>query len=677
MLRLESVSVQFGMNIILDNISFALGDRERVAVVGRNGAGKTTMLKVAAGRLETDGGEVHLGKGQDIGFLEQERRANLDNTVWDEVFEELRPVLQLQSRAEAMISEAADIIVEQPDRAQAMFEEAETLSERFRRCDGYRAEAACGRVLSGMGFVQEDWQRQAAELSGGWQIRIGIARLLLRRPAFLLLDEPTNHLDLETRTWLLHELRDYPGGIAIISHDQDFLDRLVSRTVEVSRANIEEYSGGYTAYLKQRELRIEQLTAQAKHRDEERARIQSFINRFRAKATKAVQVQSRVKQLAKLPLIEVPDRLSDVHLEFPDPPPSGDPMMQLNDVGKSYGDLDVFTDLRASVYTGERILLVGPNGAGKSTLLKMMAGQLAPDTGGTQLGPGCRVAWFAQDQAEALNPEDTVLQATMAVDPLLSRQRARTILGSFLFSGDDVDKPCGVLSGGEKSRVALVRILLRRANLLLLDEPTNHLDIPTKDALRRALAAYKGAIVFVTHDRVFANGLAERVWEVGANTVVPHRGNLDDFLWERAIELGLVPRRAPGESAPDAWLLGGLPTAPGTDGSEGGKLARSGEAIGAESTARGNTSAALSWKERKKLKQVRSKAERELKELPAKIEVLETELAEFDRKLTDPAAAADWEGLFAVQKQRRIASDALDALYVRWQELESLVDGAE
>jgi len=674
MLRLESISVQFGSNFILENVNFSLGDRERVAVVGRNGAGKTTMLKVAAGRLEPEGGEVHLGKGQDIGFLEQERRADLENSIWEEVFAELAPILKLQSRAEEMMVQAADIIVEDPKRGEMMFAEAEVLSERFRRCDGYRAEAACGRVLSGMGFVREDWQRKAAELSGGWQIRIGLARLLLRRPSFLLLDEPTNHLDIETRTWLLHELKDYPGGIAIISHDQDFLDRLVGRTAEVSRATIEDYSGGYTSYLAQRELRIEQLTAQAKHREEERARIQSFINRFRAKATKAVQVQSRVKQLEKLPPIEVPDRLSDVRLEFPDPPPSGDPMMQFNDISKSYGDLNVFDQLRSSVYTGERILLVGPNGAGKSTLLKMMAGELGPDSGNLQLGPGCRVAWFAQDQAEALNPEDTVLQATMAADPMLTPQRARTILGSFLFRGDDIDKRCGVLSGGEKSRVALVRILLRRANLLLLDEPTNHLDIPTKDALRRALADYKGAIVFVTHDRRFANGLAERVWEVGGATVRPHRGNLDDFLWDRAIELGLVARRAPGESAPDAWLLGGLPTTTENSGEsgEGGRLAKSGEAVGSKAGPGNNAAGAESWKERKRIKAAQSKAARELRELPAKIEELETRIAELDVQLMDPEQASDWEGLFKVQEERRTAGEALDGLFERWEELEAL-----
>ena len=672
MLRLEGISVQFGMDFILEKVNFSLGDRERVAVVGRNGAGKTTLMKVAAGRLEADGGEVHLGRGQDIGFLEQERRANLKNTIWDEVFGELAPILKLQDRAEEIMAEAAEVIVEDPERGQVMFEEAEALSERFRRCDGYRAEAACGRVLSGMGFVRDDWQRKASELSGGWQIRIGLARLLLRRPSFLLLDEPTNHLDIETRTWLLHELKAYPGGIAIISHDQDFLDRLVGRTLEVSRASIEEYSGGYTAYLAQRELRIEQLTAQAKHREEERARIQSFINRFRAKATKAVQVQSRIKQLEKLPVIEVPDRLSDVRLEFPDPPPSGDPMMQFNDISKSYGDLEVFRDLRASVYTGERILLVGPNGSGKSTLLKMMAGELAPDGGGLQLGPGCRVAWFAQDQAEALNAEDTVLQATMAADPMLTPQRARTILGSFLFRGGDVDKQCGVLSGGEKSRVALVRILLRRANLLLLDEPTNHLDIPTKDALRRALADYKGAIVFVTHDRRFANGLAERVWEVGNSTVAPHRGNLDDFLWDRAVELGLVPRRAPGEAAPDAWLLGGLPAAKEDAGVESaGKLARSGEAVGAAQESGGSAGGAESWKERKRLKAGRLKAERELKELPGKIEALEGQVAALDSQLMDPELAADWEGLFKLQTKRRTAGEALEQLYERWEDLES------
>ena len=676
MLRLEDISVQFGPNFILESVSFQIGDRERVAIVGRNGAGKTTMMKVAAGRLEADGGDVHLGKGQDVGFLEQERRADLENTIWDEVFAELEPLLELQERADALITEASEVISDEPERGQALFEEAEVLSERFRRCDGYRAEAACGRVLSGLGFRREDWKRPAAELSGGWQIRIGLARLLLRRPSFLLLDEPTNHLDIETRTWLLHELKGYPGGIAIISHDRDFLDRLVTRTAEVSRGGVVDYAGGYSSYLKQRELRIEQLTAAAVHREEERARIQAFINRFRAKASKAVQVQSRVKQLEKLPPIEVPERLSEVRLEFPDPPPSGDPMMQLNDLTKSFGPLDVFRELRASVYSGERILLVGPNGAGKSTLLRMMAGQTTPDSGTIQLGPGCRVGWFAQDQAEALNPDDTVLSATMAADPLLTPQRARTILGSFLFQGDAVDKRIAVLSGGEKSRVALVRILLRRANLLLLDEPTNHLDIPTKDALQRALANYQGAIVFVSHDRTFSNGLAERVWEVGQGTVMAHRGNLDDFLWDRAVQLGVAPRRAPGEPAPDAWLLGGLPLPPdgGPGGEDGAALARSGAAIGSESGSSRSEGGAASWKERKKLKAARTKAEKELKTLPAKIEELESSIESFDSQLLDPELASDWEKLFAIQEERRKAAEELESLFARWEELEALTE---
>ena len=653
MLRLTDVTVQLGDRVLLDKATFEVNDRERVAVVGRNGAGKTTLLRVASGRLESDGGAVRLGRGQDLGFLAQEEVVDTQRTLWEEAFAAMEPTLKLQRRAEELLDRAASEA--DPDRQAQLLVEADELQERFRVRDGWQAEAACGRVLSGLGFARDSWERPCATFSGGWRVRIALARLLLERPTFLLLDEPTNHLDIETRTWLMHELRGWPGGVVVIGHDRDFLDRLVSRTVEVDDGALTSYAGGYTAYCEARALRIEQIKEAAAAREEERERLQAFINRFKGKPTKVSQVHDRQKKLARLPSIPVPVEHRATTLRFPEAPPSGEPMLELRDLHRSYGDVHVLTGADASVYRAERILLVGPNGAGKSTLLRLLAGRDVPDSGHVARGPGVRVAYFAQEQAEELDGEQTVLQAVSGIDPLLTEQRLRSVLGSFLFQGDDVHKPCRVLSGGERSRVALARILLARANLLLLDEPTNHLDIETKRVLADALKEYGGSILFVSHDRAFCDETADRVWEIGDGTVRPHNGNLDDFLWTRAEALGLG-RRAPGEKAPDAWLLGGLPAAADVVAAQQQVVAPV-DAGGADA-----------WKDRKKQQAEEHRRKKRLAALPAEIEALEAEQETIADAMV--AAAADWTELEKLQAQAAELEADLAAAYAEWEELE-------
>ena len=402
MLRLEGITVQLGERIVLDNVTFEVSDRERVAVVGRNGAGKTTLMRVASGQLPSDGGERSLGRGQDLGFLAQEESVDPTRTLWDEAFAALAPTLALRQQAEALLAQAG---AADPEQQAQLLSDADELQERFRARGGWQAEAACGRILSGLGFAQDQWDRLCSTFSGGWRVRIALARLLLIRPTFLLLDEPTNHLDLETRTWLLQELQRWDGSVVVIGHDRDFLDRLVTRTVEVDGGGLVSYKGGYTAYRKARALRIEQLEVAAEARKEERARLQAFIDRFRGKPTKVSQVHDREKKLARLPEIIVPVAHKSAHLRFPEAPPSGEPMLELRDLARAYGDLTVLEGVDASVYRADRILLVGPNGAGKSTLLRILAGRDAPDGGHVARGPGVRVAYFAQEQTEELDGE--------------------------------------------------------------------------------------------------------------------------------------------------------------------------------------------------------------------------------------------------------------------------------
>jgi ATP-binding cassette, subfamily F, member 3 len=408
------------------------------------------------------------------------------------------------------------------------------LQDRFHALDGYALDAQVGSVLTGLGFGKEDWARQTEEFSGGWQMRIALAKLLLAKPNLLLLDEPTNHLDLETRNWLEGYLRSYPFGYILISHDRYFLDVTIDRTVEIWNKRLTIYQGNYTKYLKQKEERRAQLMAAYRNQRERIEHIEAFINRFRYQATKAKQVQSRIKELEKIERIEVPEEEPVIHFRFPQPPPSGRMVAEAEGLAKRYGPKEVFSGARFNLSRGDRVALVGVNGAGKSTLIKLLTGEEAPSAGSIRLGHNVVAEYFAQDQYKALDPEARMLDDMSRGARRVPEVELRSLLGCFLFSGDDVFKPLGVLSGGERNRYALARILVSPANFLLLDEPTNHLDMRAKDVLLEALASYSGTVVFVSHDRYFIDRLATRVLEIEGGAVTAYEGNYEDYLRRKA-----------------------------------------------------------------------------------------------------------------------------------------------
>jgi ATP-binding cassette subfamily F protein 3 len=428
------------------------------------------------------------------------------------------------------------------------------LQERFHALDGYALDAQVGGVLTGLGFGKEDWARQTDEFSGGWQMRIALAKLLLAKPNLLLLDEPTNHLDLETRNWLEDYLRTYPFGYILISHDRYFLDVTIDRTVEIWNKRLNIYQGNYTKYLSQKDERRTQLQAAYRNQRDQIEHLEAFINRFRYQATKAKQVQSRIKELEKIERIEIPEEEPIIHFKFPQPPPSGRMVVEAKGLAKSYDSKQVLDKVKFSIERGDRVALVGVNGAGKSTLIRLMTGDEAPTAGTVRLGHNVVSEYFAQDQYKVLDGESRMLDDISRAAIRVPEQALRSLLGCFLFSGDDVFKPLGVLSGGERNRYALARILVSPSNFLLLDEPTNHLDMHAKDVLLEALAAFSGTVVFVSHDRYFIDRLATRVLEVESGAVTAYEGNYEDYLrWKEAqasaIQQDSHPKRSEGPAS--------------------------------------------------------------------------------------------------------------------------------
>jgi ATP-binding cassette subfamily F protein 3 len=412
---------------------------------------------------------------------------------------------------------------------EAVGERYSTLQERFHTLDGYALDAQVGSVLTGLGFGKEDWTRRTDEFSGGWQMRIALAKLLLAKPHLLLLDEPTNHLDLETRNWLEDYLRTYPFGYILISHDRYFLDVTIDRTVEIWNKRLTSYQGNFTKYLSQKDERRAQLQAAYNNQRQQIEHLEAFINRFRAQATKAKQVQSRIKELDKIERIELPEEEPVIHFKFPQPPPSGRVVVEAEDLAKSYGPKQVFSGARFTINRGDRVALVGVNGAGKSTLIRLLTGSEAPTSGTVRMGHNVVSEYFAQDQYKELDPEARMLDDISRAALKVPESELRSLLGCFLFRGDDVFKPLGVLSGGERNRYALARILVSPSNFLLLDEPTNHLDMRAKDVLLDAIAAFSGTVVFVSHDRDFIDRLATRIIEVEGGAVTCHEGNYEDY----------------------------------------------------------------------------------------------------------------------------------------------------
>lgn len=532
MIQLSGAGKRFGHKLLFENADWLITPNDRVGLVGANGTGKSTLMKVLAGLDTLDYGTLTIAKGTTAGYLPQDGLSLSGRTVFAEcmsVFDELRA---MEQELETLMHRIAEL-----DHTSAQYADVadryHRLEHEFQTRDGYSIEAEVGRVLMGLGFGKEDWQRQTEEFSGGWQMRLALAKLLLQQPNLLLLDEPTNHLDLEARNWLEDYLRNYLHALLLISHDRFFLDVTVNKIVEIWNKRLWFYTGNYDKYVTQKTQRNEQLQAAYRNQRDRIEQLEVFINRFRYQATKAKQVQSRIKELEKIERIEIPPEEKTIHFSFPQPKPSGRIVAEFNHVDKSYGTKEVFRDVSFVIERADRIALVGVNGAGKSTLIKLLAGS-EPLTGGEyRLGHNAQPDYFAQDQYKELNPDARILEDLGDASPRSTQTELRSLLGCFLFSEDDVFKKIDVLSGGERGRYALLRLLLHPANFLLLDEPTNHLDLRAKDVLLDALTDYAGTVVFVSHDRYFIDKLATRVFEIGGGKVEIYPGNYEDYLWRK------------------------------------------------------------------------------------------------------------------------------------------------
>ena len=533
MIQLQGAGKRFGHKLLFEDCDWLITPRERTGLVGGNGTGKSTLLKIMCGVESLDYGSISFAKGITIGYLPQDGLTLTGRTVFGEamtVFDDLR---KMESELEDLHHRLGELDPASTEYAAAA-DRAHHIDSQFRNRDGYAIEAQVGIVLDGLGFRKQDWPRHTEEFSGGWQMRLALAKLLLEKPSLLLLDEPTNHLDLEARNWLETYLANYPGAYLLISHDRYFLDVTVNRTVEVWNKRVQFYSGNYDSYVRQKTERRDQLTAAYRNQRERIEQLEAFINRFRAQATKAKQVQSRIKELDKIERIEIPPEEQTIHFSFPQPKPSGRIVAEFKAVAKSYGTNHVFSEASFVIERGDRVALVGINGAGKSTMIKLLAGTEPLTSGSYTLGHNVMPDYFAQDQYKELDTGARMLDDLSGSAQRQTQTQLRSLLGCFLFSEDDVFKKIGVLSGGERNRYALAKILLAPSNFLLLDEPTNHLDMRAKDVLLEALKGYTGTVVFVSHDRYFIDNLATRVFEIQDGHVHVFPGNYEDYLWRKA-----------------------------------------------------------------------------------------------------------------------------------------------
>jgi ATP-binding cassette subfamily F protein 3 len=532
LIQLSELTKSFGDRVLLDRVTWQIDDGERVGLCGPNGAGKTTLLRMLARDDEPDAGAIVTPANLTIGYLPQDGLTHAGRTVFEEASSAFQPLLDLKHEMHEIEHRLGDASVPEEEH-NAMLVRYSDLQDRFRLSDGYNMDLRIATVLRGLGFDQDDAQRPADTFSGGWQMRIALAKLLLGRPNLLLLDEPTNHLDLEARNWLEEYLAAYPYAVIVVSHDRYFLDAVVTRITDLNLRKLTDYVGNYSKYVEQRDAMLERLRQAKRDQDEEVARVKMFIDRFRYQATKAAQVQSRIKLLEKVVPIEVPPERKRIHFKFPSCAKSGRTVLEMKHVRKAYGNLVVFRDLNLHIERGDRIALVGPNGAGKSTLMRMLSGEENPDSGTRTPGHQVVMEYFAQDEATRLDPTLTVYETLQAGSPNDMVPAIRNILGGFLFSGDDVYKKAGVLSGGERTRLAVARMLLRPSNTLLLDEPTNHLDLDSKDVLLDALEDYGGTLVIVSHDRYFVEKLATKIIEIGHGEALVYPGTYAEFLWHK------------------------------------------------------------------------------------------------------------------------------------------------
>jgi ATP-binding cassette, subfamily F, member 3 len=658
-IALESVSKGYGGQALLRDCSWRVGRGERIGLVGPNGAGKTTVCRILAGVEEPDEGRVHLDSGVTVGYLPQEVTGGDERTVLAEALSGFDQVWKLEAELERLADAMA-----QPDADPGLTDRYGAIQHRFEALGGYRLEAEAKLILGGLGFAPAGLHRSLGEFSGGWRMRAALARLLLLRPDLLLLDEPTNHLDLESLGWLESFLTSYDGSVVIVSHDRYFLNRMVTSIADLANGAIDVYQGDYDHYLVEREARRALTEARARNQAKRIEEIERFIDRFRYQAAKARQVQSRIKMLEKVERIEVDAAARRIHFKFPQPPRTGRVVERLVGMSKAYGDNVVYAGVDFAAERGERIALVGINGAGKSTLLKILAGVLPFDAGERTLGVHVEVHYYAQHQLDALDPARTVLEEIEQAAPEATHTRLRTILGSFLFSGDAVDKRVAVLSGGEKARLALAKMLVRPAALLCMDEPTNHLDLASKEVLEEALGGFTGTIVFISHDRYFINRIATRVVEVDRGHLISYPGDYDDYLAAKARgraapEPPATPLRPAAETAP-------APRAPAPKG-ERARLPAAGpraERGAPKSNRRGIE------------REVRAIRER-LSAVEKQIGEMETRLAEIGLALADPDLYRDGARAREISESRRQAEEQVAWLMKEWEELSERLSAVE
>ncbi len=557
MIQLSGLTKSFGDRILFDNVTWQVDDGDRVGLCGPNGAGKTTLLRILAGTDEPDRGQVIKPAKLTVGYLPQDGLEHAGLTLVAEVSTVFQSLIDARAEIDRIEHALADPAL--PDgEHETLLVRYHELTDYFRQEEGHSIDLRVTQVLDGLGFSRADFEKRTETFSGGWQMRIALAKLLLGRPTLLLLDEPTNHLDLDARNWLEEYLSSYPYAVILVSHDRFFLDAVVTRISEISLRTITDYIGTYSKYLVERDERLERLRRAKHDQDEEIARMRAFIDRFRYQATKAAQVQSRIKMLDKIVPIEVPAERKRVHFTFPSCPKSGRMVLELEHASKTYGDQTVLDRVNLHVERGDRIALVAPNGAGKSTLMRLLSGAEDPDAGTRREGHQVVMQYFAQDEANRLPPTKTVYEVMESDSPVGMVPAIRNILGGFLFTGDDIYKRAGVLSGGERTRLAVARMLLRPANTLLLDEPTNHLDLDSKDVLLEALEDFGGTLIFVSHDRYFVDRLATKVIQVGHGGIEIYPGTYEEFLWSQN-------QRAAAAAAPaPPARKGNAPTPPRT-----------------------------------------------------------------------------------------------------------------
>ena len=676
MISVDNLTVSFGGWDLFKDISFLINPKDRIGLVGKNGAGKSTMLKVLTGEQPPSSGGVSRNGDCTIGYLPQQMKVADTTTLYAETESAFGEVIDLEKEI-AHLTEQITVRTDYESKEyETLLHRLNDCNDRFQILGGLNREAEIEKTLLGLGFKRSDFTRATSEFSGGWRMRIELAKLLLRRPSLFLLDEPTNHLDIESIEWLESYLKEYNGAVVLISHDRAFLDNVTTRTIEISLGKATDYKVPYSRYVELRNERRQQQMAAYLNQQKMIEQTEDFIERFRYKPTKSNQVQSRIKQLEKIERIEIEEEdLATLNIKFPPAPRSGQVVVEAKEAGKSFGEKHVFSDATFTIERGEKVAFVGRNGEGKTTFARLVIGESEPSRGVVRVGHNVHIGYYAQNQDDLMNGDFTVFDTLDRVAVGDVRTKLRDILGAFLFRGEDIDKKVKVLSGGERARLAMARLMLEPYNLLVLDEPTNHMDMRSKDILKNALQKYNGTVIVVSHDREFLDGLVDKVYEFRDGRVKEHLGGIYDFLRDRQLESMRELDRANSSAAVAAQSSG-----PGTNPVPGNRS----KGTAGKSPANGATSPAkpaLSGKElytlkREADKQLR-KAERDVEQAEEQIMALEKQIAGMDKQMADPAAHGIDLSDGTLYAQYNELKDQLSKLTYRWEELNIELENAQ